>query len=88
MRGPIISTERSKQTPVMGPAPQNPIAPEVIRVSYPSYGQSISTQPQFMEFIPTPWFPKRCNAHGMMPIWIMFLDLSKLCPYLGFFLAM
>jgi len=59
MRGLVISTERPKQTPIMGLAPQNPTAPGVIRVSYPSYGQSGSTQPQFMEFNPTLEFPKK-----------------------------
>jgi len=59
MRGPVISTERPKQTPVRGPAPQNPTTPGVIRVSYPSYGKSGSTQPQFRKFIPTLRFPKK-----------------------------
>jgi len=54
MRGPQISNGRHKQTLVRGPTPQNPTAPGVIRVSYPSYGPSASTQPQYMEFIPTP----------------------------------
>jgi hypothetical protein len=31
----------------------------VIRVSYPGYGPSGWIQPQFMEFIPTPGFPKK-----------------------------
>jgi len=38
MRGPIISTERSKQTPVRSPTPPHSTAPEIIRVLYPSYG--------------------------------------------------
>jgi len=54
MRWPIFSTETSKQTPVRGPAPPHPTALGVIRAPYPSYGPSGSTQPQFMEFIPTP----------------------------------
>jgi len=58
MREPVFSNDRHKQTPVRGPAPQNPTAPGVIRVSYPSYGSSASTQPQYMEFIPTLGFPK------------------------------
>ncbi|AES67478.1 hypothetical protein MTR_2g094150 [Medicago truncatula] len=59
MRGPDISTERSKQTLMRGPAPAHPTAPGLIRVSYPGYGPYGSTQPQFMEFIPTPGFPKK-----------------------------
>ena len=47
-----------KQTPLRGPTPQNPTAPGVIRVPNPNYGSSASTQPQYMEFIPTPRFPK------------------------------
>jgi hypothetical protein len=38
MRGPIISTKRSKQTPVRGPAPPHPPTSGVIRVPYPIYG--------------------------------------------------
>jgi len=37
IRGPVISTERSKQTPVRGPAPTQTTAPEIIRVPYPGY---------------------------------------------------
>ncbi|RHN55734.1 hypothetical protein MtrunA17_Chr5g0421211 [Medicago truncatula] len=58
MRGPVISNDMHKQTPLTGPAPQNPqnpTAPGVIRVSNP---KSASTQRQYMEFIPTPGFPK------------------------------
>ena len=58
MRGPVISNDRHKQTPMGDPAPQNPTALEVIRVPYPNYGSSASTQPQYMEFIPTRGFPK------------------------------
>jgi len=58
MRGPVISNDRHKQTPLRGPAPQNPTAPRVIRVSNPNYGPSTSTQLQYMEFIPTPGFLK------------------------------
>ena len=58
-RGPVILNDRHKQTSVRGPAPQNPTAPRVIRVSYLSYGSSASTQPQYMEFIPTSRFPKQ-----------------------------
>jgi len=54
MREPIISTERSKQTSVMSHAPPHPTAPGVIRVPCPSYRSFGSTQPQFIEFIPTP----------------------------------
>jgi len=59
MRGPVISNDRHKQTPLRGPAPQNPIAHGVIRGPNPNYGPSASTQPQYMEFIPTPGFPKQ-----------------------------
>jgi hypothetical protein len=45
MRGPIISTKKSTQTPVRGSAPPHPAAPGVIRMTYPSYGSSGSTQP-------------------------------------------
>jgi len=45
MRGPVISNDRHKQTPLMGPAPQNPTAPGVIRVPNPNYEPSASTQP-------------------------------------------
>jgi hypothetical protein len=55
----VISTERSKQTSVRGPAPAHPTALGLIRVPYPGYGPSGSTHPQFMEFIPTPGFPKK-----------------------------
>jgi len=58
MRGPVISNDMHKQTPLRGPTPQNPTVPRVIRVANPNYGPSASTQPQYMEFIPTPGFPK------------------------------
>ncbi|KEH20981.1 hypothetical protein MTR_8g096290 [Medicago truncatula] len=58
MRGPVISNDMHKQTPLRDLAPQNPTGPGVIRVSNPNYGSSASTQPQYMEFIPTPGFPK------------------------------
>jgi len=45
IRGPIISTEKSMQILVKGTVPPHPTAPEVIRMSYPSYGSSGSTQP-------------------------------------------
>jgi len=45
MRGPVILTKKSTQTPMRGPAPPHPIAPGVIRMSYPTYGSSGSTQP-------------------------------------------
>lgn len=45
MRGPVISNDRHRQTSVRGPAPQNPTAHGVIRVSYSSYRPSASTQP-------------------------------------------
>jgi len=54
----VISNDRHKQTQVRGPALQNPTAPGAIIVQYPSYGSSASTQPQYMEFIPTRGFPK------------------------------
>jgi len=50
---------RPKKTPVRGPAPAHPIAPAVVRVPYRNYGSFGSTQPMFMEFIPTPRFPKK-----------------------------
>jgi len=59
MRGPVISNDRHKQTPMRGPVPQNPIVLGVIRVPYSNYWSSASTQPQYMEFIPTPRFPKQ-----------------------------
>jgi len=63
LRGPapqkVISNNRHKQTPLRDPAPQNPTTPEVIRVPNPHYGSSASTQPQYMEFILTPGFPKQ-----------------------------
>jgi hypothetical protein len=59
IRGPIISNERPKQTPMRSPASTHPTAPSVIRVPYPSYGPSGSTQPKFMEFISTPKFLKK-----------------------------
>ncbi|AES82444.2 hypothetical protein MTR_7g112850 [Medicago truncatula] len=58
IRGLVISNDMHKQTPLRGPAPQNPIALGVVRVPNPNYGSSASTQPQYMEFIPTPEFPK------------------------------
>ena len=59
LTGPVITNDRHKQTPVSGPALQSPTAPRVIRVPYSSYESSASTQPQYMEFIPTPGFPKQ-----------------------------
>jgi len=59
MRGPVISNDRHKQTPQRGSTPQNPTAPGVIRVPNPNYKSSASTQPQYMEFIPTSGFPKQ-----------------------------
>jgi len=58
MGGPVISNDRHKQTPLKAPAPQNPTAHIVIRVPNPNYGPSTSIQPQYLEFIPTPGFPK------------------------------
>ncbi|AET03253.2 hypothetical protein MTR_8g066620 [Medicago truncatula] len=58
MRGPMISNDIHKQTLLRGHAPQDPTALGVIRISNPNYGSSASTQPQYMEFIPTPGFPK------------------------------
>jgi len=54
MRGLVISNDRHKQTPLKSHSPQNSTASGVIRVSNPNYGSSTSTQPQYMEFIPTP----------------------------------
>jgi len=45
IREPVISTEESTQTPVKRTAPPHHTAPEVIRMSYTSYGPSDSTQP-------------------------------------------
>jgi hypothetical protein len=59
MRGPIILTERSKQTQVRGPALTHTTTRGLIRVPYPGYEPSGSTQPQFMEFIPTLGIPKK-----------------------------
>jgi len=59
MRGQLISNHRHEQTPLRGPAPQNPTAPGAIRVPNPNYGSSTSTQPQYIEFIPTPRSPKQ-----------------------------
>jgi len=53
MRGQVISNNMHKQTSLRGPAPG------VIRVPNPHYRPSTSTQPQYMEFIPTPGFPKQ-----------------------------
>ena len=59
LRGPVLSADRQKQTPMRGPAPAHPTPAGIIRVPYPTYGPSDSTQPtEFMEFIPTPGFPK------------------------------
>jgi len=52
IRRPIISNERSKQTPVRGLAPTHPTDLGIIRVPYPNYGLSGSTQSKFVEFIP------------------------------------
>jgi len=59
IRRPIILNERPNKTPLRGPAPSHPTAPGVIRVSYPNYGPSGSSQPKFMKFISTPGFPKK-----------------------------
>jgi len=60
LRGPVLSADRPKQTPMRGPAPAHPTPAGIIRVPYPTYGPSGSTQPtKFMEFIPTPGFPKK-----------------------------
>ena len=49
-----------KNTPMRGPAPAHPTPAGIIRVPYPTYGPSGSTQPtKFMEFIPTTGFPKK-----------------------------
>jgi len=60
LRGPVLLADRPKQTPMRGPAPAHPTPAGIIRVSYPTYGPSGSTQPtKFMEFIPTPEFPMK-----------------------------
>jgi len=59
MSRPVISNERSKQTPARGPAPAHITTPRLTRVPYIGYGSSVSTQTQFMEFIPTLGFPKK-----------------------------
>jgi len=59
IKRPIISNEGPKQTPVRGHAPTHPTALGVIRVPYPNYGPSGSTQSKFMEFIQNPGFPKK-----------------------------
>ncbi|XP_039689009.1 uncharacterized protein [Medicago truncatula] len=59
LRGPVPSANRPKNTPMRGPAPAHPTPAGMIRVPYPTYGPPGSTQPQFMEFIPTPGFPKK-----------------------------
>jgi len=59
MRGPIISTERSKQTPTRGHARAQITTLGIIRVPYLDYGSSRSTQPQFMEFISSTDFFKK-----------------------------
>ena len=59
LRGLVLSADRSKQTPMRGPAPTHPTPTGIIRVPYPTYGPSGSTQlTKFMEFIPTLGFPK------------------------------
>jgi len=45
MRRPVISNDMHKQTPLRGPAPQNPTAPGVIRVANPNYGPSAGVYP-------------------------------------------
>ncbi|XP_024642453.1 uncharacterized protein [Medicago truncatula] len=59
LRGPVPSANRPKNTPTRGPAPAHPTPAGMIRVPYPTYGPPGSTQPQFMEFIPTPGFSKK-----------------------------
>ena len=59
MRRPVISNGMHSQTSLSGPAPQNPTAHGVIRIPNPNYVSFASTQPQYMEFIPTPGFPKQ-----------------------------
>ena len=70
MRGPVISNDRHKQTLLRGSAPQNPTAPGVIRVSNPYYRPSTSTQPQYMDFIPTPGF-QQMNAPRITVIYVV-----------------
>jgi len=60
LRGPVLSADRPKQTPIRGHASAHPTPTSIIRVPYPTYGPPGSTQPiKFMEFIPTPGFPKK-----------------------------
>jgi len=54
-------------------APQNPTAPGVIRVSYPSYEPSASTQPQYMDLSKPQYFQSQCLFK------LCFLDLFNLC---------
>jgi len=60
LRGPVLSADRPKQIPMRGPAQAHPTPTDIIRVPYPTYGPPGLTQPtKFMEFIPTPGFPKK-----------------------------
>jgi len=60
LRGSVFSANRPKQTPMTSPAPAHPTPAGIIMVPYPTYGPPGSTQPTtFMEFIPTPEFPKK-----------------------------
>jgi len=60
LRGPILLADRPKQTPMRGPTLAHPTPAGIIRAPYPTYGPPGSTQPiKFMEFIPTPGFPKK-----------------------------
>jgi len=59
LEGLVLSANRPKQTPMRGPAQAHPTPPGIIRVPYPTYGSPGSNQPQFMEFIPIPEFPKK-----------------------------
>jgi len=83
MREPVISNDRHKQTPLRGPAPQNPTATGVIRVSNPYYGSSTSTKPQYMEFIPTPEFPKQWCLFKLC-FWTSFINAFWTCLIYAF----
>jgi hypothetical protein len=43
LRGPALSADRLKQTPMRDPAPAHPTSVGIIRVPYPTYGPPGST---------------------------------------------
>jgi len=55
----IAAEVQQENVPAENVATDNgPLTDAVIRVPNPNYGSSASTQPRYMEFIPTPGFPK------------------------------